>query len=164
MKNSAMYAGTFDPITFGHLDLVDRAVQIFDRVVIAVAANPRKGTMFSLDQRRDMVCESVKQFPDVEVVTFNGLLVDFAREIGINLLIRGIRAYADFESEFQMALTNRKLSPDIETLFMMPQESHSYLSSSVVREVASLGGNIGDFVPPCVDSRIREYLAAAKLR
>jgi len=164
MKNSAMYAGTFDPITFGHLDLVDRAVQIFDRVVIAVAASPRKGTMFSLEQRRVMVSESVTQFPDVEVVTFNGLLVDFAQEIGINLLIRGIRAYADFENEFQMALTNRKLSPDIETLFMMPQESHSYLSSSVVREVASLGGNISDFVPACVASRIREYLAAEKRR
>lgn len=158
MRQSAIYAGTFDPITLGHLDLIERASQIFDSVVIAVAEHPRKITAFGIEERCDMVGEACAAFPRMEVTPFSGLLVDFARKSGIHVLIRGLRAYSDFESEFQMALINRKLSPDIETLFMMPQEAYSCLSSSVVREVAALGGDIRSFVPLCVAARIQKHL------
>jgi len=158
MKQSAIYAGTFDPITLGHLDLIERAGRIFNSVVVAVAEHPRKTTAFDVHARCDMIREACAGFPNTKVIPFNGLLVDFAHKSGIRVLIRGLRAYSDFESEFQMALINRKLSHDIETLFMMPQEAYSCLSSSVVKEVAALGGDISGFVPSCVAARIQKHL------
>ncbi|MEI6217959.1 MAG: pantetheine-phosphate adenylyltransferase [bacterium] len=157
MKRSAIYAGTFDPITLGHLDLLHRASLVFDKVLVAVAECPRKSTMFSVKERCEMVRQASLNLENVTVKPFSGLLVHFARKKGIHVLVRGLRAYSDFEYEFQMALTNRQLAPDLETLFLMPKETHSYLSSSVVREIAELGGNIRRFVPACVLPYVRRY-------
>jgi pantetheine-phosphate adenylyltransferase len=159
MEHSAIYAGTFDPITLGHLDLIQRAAHSFDRVIVAVSRNSRRETMFSGEERLEMIREVVTDMETVEAVLFDGLLIDFARERQINVLIRGLRAYSDFEYEFQMALTNRKLAPEVETLFLMPKEIYSYLSSSIVREVAELRGDLSDFVPSCVLEHISGYLA-----
>ena len=158
MKHSAIYAGTFDPITLGHLDLMERASHIFERVIVAVVEHSRKTTKFSVDERLEMVRESVSGFENVTVESFDGLLVNFARSRNIHVLVRGLRAYSDFEYEFQMALINRKLAPEIETIFLMPKETHSYLSSSIVGEVAELRGDIGNFVPECVKSHIAGYI------
>ena len=148
MKKKAIYAGTFDPLTYGHLDLVERSAEIFGRLILAVAEGSPKETLFSIEERVDMIAVAVRKMKNVEVTSFGGLLIDYARKRGVNVLIRGIRAYSDFEYEFQMALTNRKLAPEMETLFMMPKENHSYVSSSTVKEVAGLCGDIHDFVPP----------------
>ncbi len=150
MNRSAIYAGTFDPITKGHLDVVGRAAHIFDRLVLAVVAKSRKTPLFSAEERVEMAGVAAREFENVEVDIFDGLLVDYARAKGIHVLIRGLRAFSDFEFEFQMALTNRKLAPDIETLFLMPNEDYSYVSSSTVREVAELGGHVDEFVPEVV--------------
>ena len=150
MIKKAIYAGTFDPLTLGHMDLVERGSEIFEQLILAVVVQPPKDNMFTAKERVAMAKEVVKSFPNVEVDAFDGLLVDYAKRKGVKILIRGLRAYSDFEYEFQMALTNRKLAPEIETLFMMPNEIHSYVSSSTVREVASLGGDIRDFVPEAV--------------
>lgn len=155
MNTTAVYAGTFDPVTLGHVDLIERSADIFERLILAVAEATPKATLFGLEDRLAMAREVAKSIGNVEVVTFNGLVVDFARSRQARVLIRGLRAYSDFEYEFQMALTNRKLAPDIETLFMMPKEIHSYVSSSTVKEVARLGGATGEFVPEVV----QEYLA-----
>ena len=162
MRHSALYAGTFDPITLGHLDLMERASKIFDRVVIAVADRPKKTTLFTARERTAMVRRAVRGLPNVEVTVFGGLLVDYARQRRIHVLVRGIRAYSDFEYEFQMALTNRKIAPEIETLFLMPKETYSYLSSSVVREVAELGGDLKDFVPACIVPCVKRYLGSRR--
>ena len=162
MKRSAIYAGTFDPITEGHLDLLRRASQLFDSVLVAVAERPRKSTMFGINERCEMVRLATDHMKNVRVKPFTGLLVDFARRNGVHVLIRGLRAYSDFEYEFQMTLTNRQLAPDVETLFLMPKETHSYLSSSVVREVAELGGDIKRFVSPRVLARIKKRIAGMK--
>ena len=146
----AIYPGTFDPVTVGHLDVMRRAAQVCDRLIVAVAESRRKNTWFPLEERVRLVKEAVAGLPNVEVTSFDGLLVEFARESGAGVLVRGLRAFSDFEYEFQMALSNRKLAPDIETVFLMTSESYSYVSSSVVKEVWTLGGNTGDFVPPCV--------------
>ena len=146
MNRAAIYAGTFDPITLGHLDVIERAARIFNRLIIAVAGSTRKETLFTVEERRALVAEVVKSFPNVEVDTFDGLLVQYARAKGVRVLVRGLRAFSDFEFEFQMALTNRKMAPDIETLFLMPKEDFSYVSSSTVREVAQYGGDTSDFV------------------
>ncbi|MBP7830965.1 MAG: pantetheine-phosphate adenylyltransferase [Kiritimatiellae bacterium] len=146
MNRAAIYAGTFDPITLGHLDVIERAARIFNRLIIAVAGSTRKETLFTVEERRALVAEVVKPFPNVEVDTFDGLLVQYARKKGVRVLVRGLRAFSDFEFEFQMALTNRKMAPDIETLFLMPKEDFSYVSSSTVREVAQYGGDTSDFV------------------
>ena len=147
MIKTAIYAGTFDPLTLGHMDLIERGSEIFERLILAVVAQPPKDNMFSVKELIAMAKAVVKDIPNVEVDAFDGLLIDYARRNKIKVLIRGLRAYSDFEYEFQMALTNRKLAPEIETLFMMPNEIHSYVSSSTVREVAMLGGDISEFVP-----------------
>ena len=157
--NRAVYAGTFDPITFGHLDVAARAAHVFDHLTLAVAEDPRKTLMFSTAERMALARGSVGDLSNVEVVPFSGLLVNWARAQGIHTLIRGLRAFSDFEYEFQMALTNRKLAPDIETLFLMPNEDYSYVSSSMVREIASLGGDVEKFVPPAVAAALKTKLA-----
>lgn len=157
---AAIYAGTFDPLTLGHYDLVERAAEIFDRLVLAVAVSEEKNPLFGLSERLVLAQEVVRGMGNVEVTTFDGLLVGFARRKGVHILIRGLRAYSDFEYEFMMALTNRKLAPEIETLFMMPKEIHSYVSSSTVREVARFGGDTTEFVPPVVQRAIVRKVAS----
>lgn len=156
MNKTAIYAGTFDPITYGHLDLVERAAKTFDRLVISVAASKGKGTLFSLDERVELVKKVVSVFPNVEVDSFSGLLVDHVRARGARIIIRGLRAFSDFEFEFQMALTNRRMAPDVETIFLMPKEEYSYVSSSSVREIAMMGGDTGLFVPRVVKEALEE--------
>jgi len=143
-------------LTLGHMDLIERGAELFESVVLAVAEEPGKDTLFTAEERVAMARESVSGFGNVEVDSFYGLLIDYVREKGARVLMRGLRAYSDFEYEFQMALTNRKLAPEIETLFMMPKEIHSYVSSSTVREVAELGGDISQFVPEAVARVLRE--------
>lgn len=161
MRQAAIYPGTFDPLTLGHLDVIERVSIIFNRVVVAIVATPsRKSPMFDLAERVEMARASVRHLPQVEVETFDGLLVDYARRMDIHVLVRGIRAYSDFEYEFQMALMNRKLAADVETLFLMPKEAFSYISSSVVREIAEKGGDTSELVPAsvqaCIDQRAAE--------
>jgi pantetheine-phosphate adenylyltransferase len=159
MQNIAVYPGTFDPVTLGHLDLISRSAEIFDKVVVAVAARSSKaGGMFGIEERLSMVRESAAHLPNVVVETLDGLLVDYCVRRNIWIVIRGLRAYSDFEYEFQMALTNRKLAPTIETLFMMPLEEHSYVTASTVREVARYGGDTSGFVPQSVQRHIEHYL------
>lgn len=159
IDNVAVYPGTFDPLTLGHLDLICRSARIFGKLQVAVAAVTNKSTaMFSLEERLAMVHEAVSEMPNVTVAPLNGLLVDFCQKRGINVIVRGLRAYSDFEYEFQMALTNRKLNPGIETLFMMPQEEHSYVTASTVREVARYGGDTSRFLPPAAQRQVVEYM------
>lgn len=155
----AVYAGSFDPLTFGHVDVAERAAQVFDHLTLAVAEGPRKTLLFPLDDRIALAQASLRHLPNVDVAPFSGLLVDWARAQGIHTLIRGLRAFSDFEYEFQMALTNRKLAPDIETLFLMPKEEYSYVSSSMVREIAALGGQVEQFVPAPVAEALRQLSA-----
>ena len=155
----AVYAGSFDPVTFGHVDVAERAAHVFDRLTLAVADAPQKKLMFSAEERMTLARESMVHLGNVEVVSFSGLLVDWARSQGIHTLIRGLRAFSDFEYEFQMALTNRKLAPDVETMFLMPNEDFSYVSSSMVREIAALGGRVEKFVPAPVAEALKRKLA-----
>ena len=155
----AVYAGTFDPVTFGHTDVAARAAQVFDHLTLAVAEDPRKKLLFSTAERLELARAAVAGLQNVDVVPFSGLLVDWARAHGIHTLIRGLRAFSDFEYEFQMALTNRKLAPDIETMFLMPNEAYSYVSSSMVREIAALGGDVDKFVPAPVAAALKRKLA-----
>ena len=155
----AVYAGTFDPVTFGHTDVAARAAQVFDHLTLAVAEDPRKKLLFSTAERLELAKAAVAGLKNVDVVPFSGLLVDWARARGIHTLIRGLRAFSDFEYEFQMALTNRKLAPDIETMFLMPSEDYSYVSSSMVREIATLGGDVDKFVPAPVAAALKRKLA-----
>jgi pantetheine-phosphate adenylyltransferase len=152
----AVFPGSFDPITNGHLDIVDRGLAVFDRVRMAILMNPEKQPLFSVEERVALIREAYRGNPRVEVDTFSGLLVDYARRVGASVIIRGIRAISDFEYEFQMALMNRRLDPRIETVFMMPAESYSYLSSRLVKEVFQLGGRVTDLVPPVVEKRLSE--------
>ncbi|HOW97987.1 MAG TPA: pantetheine-phosphate adenylyltransferase [Kiritimatiellia bacterium] len=158
MNRAAIYAGTFDPITLGHLDVIERAARIFNRLILAVAVSTRKATLFSVEERRALVRNVVRRFKNVEVDIFDGLLVQYARKKGVRVLVRGLRAFSDFEFEFQMALTNRKMAPDIETLFLMPKEDFSYVSSSTVREVAQYGGDTSSFVAPSVERALQAKL------
>jgi pantetheine-phosphate adenylyltransferase len=158
MSGVAVYPGTFDPVTLGHVDVILRASEIFDKLVVAVASKPRKQLWFSLEERLDLVRRAVGHLPNVEIESFDGLLVNYARSRGIHVLVRGLRAFSDFEYEFQMALTNRKLSHNIETVFLMTSETYSYISSSVVKEVSELGGDTSDFVPECVQRVIDRKL------
>jgi pantetheine-phosphate adenylyltransferase len=146
MDNIAIYPGTFDPITKGHSDLVERSARLFDKVIVALAAKPGKQPVFSLEERIDLAQTVLGEYDNVEICGFDGLLVDFAHEKNANIIIRGLRAVSDFEYEFQLAGMNRKLASDIETLFLTPAEQYTYISSSLVREVASLGGDVSPFV------------------
>ncbi len=156
MKNrTAIYPGTFDPITNGHLDIIQRAAVLFDHIVITVSTNPNKTTLFSLQERRHLIEQTVSDLPCVEVDTLDGLLVQYAKKKGASVLIRGLRAVSDFEYEFQMALMNRKLSPLLETVFLMPSEEYTYINSSIVKEVARLGGRIDCFIPAVVAEALK---------
>ncbi len=150
MNKKAVYAGTFDPVTLGHLDVIERAAGIFDELIIGVAAVTGKSTLFDQEERVELVKTSVVGIHNVTVEPFDGLLVETARSREAGVLIRGLRAFSDFEYEFQMALTNRRLAPDIETLFLMPKQDYSFLSSTNIKQVASLGGDVAEFVPPIV--------------
>ena len=152
----AVYPGTFDPITRGHTDIVSRSLGIFDRLVVAVAPNPRKGALLSLEERVELAKIATKEFPNVEVESFNGLLVEYVRQRGAHAIIRGLRAVSDFEHEFQMALLNRKLDEQLETVFLMPSEEYSYLTSSIVKELALFGGELEAFLIPEVAKRLRQ--------
>ena len=152
----AVFPGSFDPMTNGHLDIVDRGLAVFDRVRLAILLNPEKQPLFSVEERLAIIREAYRGNPRVEVDTFSGLLVDYAQRVGASVIIRGIRAISDFEYEFQMALMNRRLNPRIETVFMMPAESYSYVSSRLVKEVFQLGGRVSDLVPPVVERRLSE--------
>ena len=154
MTVSAMYPGTFDPITLGHEDLVRRATRLFDRVVVAIAANPSKEPMFSLDERVDLAKAVLADLGTVEVMGYSGLTVDFAKENGLEAIVRGLRAISDFEYEFQLANMNRHLTDDVESVFLTPTETYTYISSSLVREICSMGGDISEFVSPKVKTAL----------
>jgi pantetheine-phosphate adenylyltransferase len=156
MKKIAVYAGTFDPLTYGHLDVIERASKIFPQLIIGVAISEAKSPLFSLNERLTLVKESVHHLPEVKVKSFDGLLVDLAESEEAKVIVRGLRAFSDFEYEFQMALTNRTLKPGIETLFLMPKQDYSYVSSSNVREVAKMGGDISQFVPLSIQNAFKE--------
>jgi pantetheine-phosphate adenylyltransferase len=153
---SVVYPGTFDPVTNGHTDLICRASRLFDRVVVAVSADTSKATVFGLEQRVDLLRKVVAHLEHVEVVAFSGLLVDFARSLGVPVIMRGLRAVSDFEFEFQLAGMNRRMAPDIETLFLTPAEKYAYISSSLVREIARLKGDVSAFVSPEVHAALRD--------
>jgi pantetheine-phosphate adenylyltransferase len=154
----AIYPGSFDPVTYGHIDLINRSLEIFSDVIVAVAHNPHKKPLFSVKERVEMLKKATVDLKGIEVCDFDGLVVDFARKRKAKVLIRGLRMISDFEYEFQMALTNRKLSPDIETVFLMPQESYSYLSAKLLKETASLGADLSSFVPDFVEKALKKKL------
>jgi pantetheine-phosphate adenylyltransferase len=156
MKRNAMYPGTFDPITNGHQDLVRRAASIFDRVIVAIAANPNKTPMFPLEARVDMARRVLHEIPNVEVVGYSGLTVEFAQKHNLSVVMRGLRAVSDFEFEFQLANMSRHLARDVETVFLTPQEQFTFISSTLVREIAVLGGDVGEFVHPIVEAELKK--------
>lgn len=156
MKNIAVYAGTFDPITFGHIDLVERASRIFDQVIIAIAASPNKKPLFSLEERVELSKAALKHHQNIMVSGFDTLLLEFAKQHGANVILRGLRAVADFDYEFQLAGMNRAMNPDIESMFLMPAEKYTYISASFVREIASLGGDVSGFVPKHVVEALKQ--------
>lgn len=147
-KTTAIYPGTFDPLTYGHLDVLKRASKLFDEVIISVAKDSSKSALLSLDERTGIIEDVIKGIDNCRVESFDGLLVNFAKEKNANVIVRGLRAISDFEYEFQMALTNRKIAENIETVFLMPGEKYSFISSTLVREIAKYGGDVNDFVPP----------------
>jgi len=156
VKKIAIYPGTFDPITNGHIDLIQRGLRIFDEIIVAVAENPKKNPLFTIEERVKMAKEAVKELGKVDVESFDGLLIDYAKSKGARAIIRGLRAVSDFEYELQMALMNRRLDSEIETVFMMPSEEYSYLTSSIVKEVASLRGSTRGLVPEIVEKEFRK--------
>ena len=153
-----MYPGTFDPITRGHEDLIRRCVRLFDRVVIAIASNPKKAPLFTLDERVALAKEVLVDLPEVSITGYTGLTVEFARANGFKAIIRGLRAISDFEYEFQLAMMNRHLIGGVETVFLTPSEHHTFISSSLVREIAEFGGDVGAFVHPVVAERLKQKL------
>ena len=155
MERTVIYPGTFDPITNGHADLVHRASACFDRVIVAVAGSTGKATRFTLDERVGLAREVMRGVENVEIKSFDGLLAEYARAQGAQVILRGLRAVSDFEYEFQLASMNRKLAPDIETMFLTPDDGYTFISSSLVREIAALGGNVGGFVHPAVETALR---------
>lgn len=158
MKKTAIYPGSFDPVTFGHIDLVKRARDMFDHVIVAVARASDKNLLFSADERVDMLKQATKGIKGVHVEPFEGLLVKYAKSRKARVMIRGLRMISDFEYEFQMALTNKRLAPDIETIYVMPQEAFCYLSSKLIKEVAVLGGDLKYFVPTFVEEKLKTKL------
>jgi pantetheine-phosphate adenylyltransferase len=154
-----IYPGTFDPLTYGHLDVLERATKLFDRVTVALSDNPTKGPLFTSAQRLAMLQPNIARFPNVVVTKFDNLLVEFAHQQGACAIIRGLRAISDFEFEFNMALMNRHLQPEVETIFVMPNEEFSYTSSTLVKQVAKYGGDVSHFVPPNVAAALREAFA-----
>lgn len=155
----AIYPGSFDPVTNGHLDLIERGAKIFGRLSVAVLRNTDKAPLFTLDERVEMMRAATREFTNVEVGAFDGLLVDYAKRVGARILLRGIRAVSDYEYELQMAMMNRKLEPTLETVFMLPAEAYSYLSSRLVREIAQLGGPVTGLVPAAVEQSLRSKLS-----
>jgi pantetheine-phosphate adenylyltransferase len=155
----AIYPGSFDPTTHGHLDVIERASRLFDEVIVAVAHNDQKHALFPADDRAAFIRDACAALPNVRITVFDGLLVNFARAQGATALVRGLRAVSDFEFEFQMALMNRKLEPQLETIFLMPAEKYTYLSSRIVKEIARLGGDVSAFVPAAVAAALREKFA-----
>jgi pantetheine-phosphate adenylyltransferase len=153
---TAVYPGTFDPLTNGHLDVIQRSLRIVDRLIVAVANNPTKDPLFTVEERLDMIKETTRSLSNLEVTSFQGLLIDFVSMTKATIIIRGVRAVSDFEYEFQMALMNRKLREGIETIFMMPHEAYSYLSSRLVKEVVNFGASVTGLVPPAVEKRLLE--------
>jgi len=156
MKRIAIYPGTFDPVTNGHIDIVRRAVELFDELWVTVAINPTKEPMFTTEQRVRLLEESLRSYPTVKIDKFSGLIVDHAREVGAKAIIRGLRAVSDFEYEFQMALMNRKLADEITTVFLMPNEKYTYLNSSLIRGLARFGADVNEFVPACVMDALKK--------
>jgi len=161
MCQIAIYPGTFDPVTLGHIDIITRALAIFPNLIVAVAHNPHKKPLFTVHERVALMKEATKDLPGVLIEDFEGLVVDYAHRKKAHVIVRGIRMLSDFEYEFQMALTNRKLSPDIETIFLMPQESFSYVSSKLLKEAAGLGADVSSFVPAYVEKALRKKLGSS---
>ena len=159
---TAIYPGSFDPFTNGHLDVVQRAARLFDRVIVAVARSDSKHPLFTAAQRQALVAEAIRGMPNVEADTFDGLLVEYVQRRSAQAVLRGLRAISDFEFEFQMALMNRKLNESFETIFMMPKDTYTFLSSRIVKEIARLGGDVSPFVPPHVQSALATQLATEK--
>jgi pantetheine-phosphate adenylyltransferase len=158
MMRTAIYPGSFDPLTNGHLDVVQRAAKLFDRVIVAVAKNEGKHPLFTLEKRVALVKQSVKKMPNVTVDAFDGLMVDYVVSKNARAIVRGLRAISDFEFEFQLALMNRKLNENVETIFMMPKDTYTFLSSRIVKEIARLGGDVSPFVPPHVQAALKQKL------
>jgi pantetheine-phosphate adenylyltransferase len=158
MSRSAIYPGSFDPVTCGHIDLIKRASHVFDEVTVAIAENTHKTMLFSTQERVEMVKESVRDIANVRIESFKGLVIEYARSKKINVLIRGVRMVSDFEYELQMALTNRRLNETVETVFLMPSEGYSFLSSTLIKEAVSLGADVSSFVPGPVAQRLKEKL------
>jgi len=152
-----VYPGTFDPITNGHIDIIRRSLQVFDKVIVAVAPNPKKKPIFDIQDRVEMIREATRDISNVEIEIFEGLLAEYMKRKGAHAIIRGLRAVSDFEHEFMMALMNRKLDSEAETVFLMPSEEYSYLTSSAIKEVASYGGVVKDLVPPIVARRLQDH-------
>jgi pantetheine-phosphate adenylyltransferase len=159
---TAIYPGSFDPLTNGHLDVIERAVKLFDHVVVAVAKNESKQPLFSLEERVELVRRSIKHIPNAEADSFDSLLVDYVQRRNAQAIVRGLRAISDFEFEFQLALMNRKLNEKIETIFMMPKDTYTFLSSRIIKEIARLGGDVTAFVPSHVRTALLEKLKAAE--
>jgi pantetheine-phosphate adenylyltransferase len=156
MSKTALYPGTFDPITLGHIDVIERASMMFDKIIVVIAVNPNKTTLFSEEERLSMARDSLMHIPNIEITSFHGLIVEFAKNYSPAIIIRGLRAISDFEYEFQMALMNRKILPDVSTIFLMPHEKYTYLNSSIIRELASYGQDVSDFVPEPVLKKLKE--------
>jgi pantetheine-phosphate adenylyltransferase len=161
VSTTAIYPGTFDPITYGHIDLINRAASLFDRVIVAVAVNPGKKPVFTVDERVQLARETLPGLANVEVCGFDGLLVKVAVDMGANIIIRGLRAVSDFEYELQLATMNRRMQSQVETLFLTPAENLSFVSSTLVKEIAILGGDVSEFVAPCVQAALNAKLPDA---
>jgi len=162
-ESVAIYPGSFDPITYGHLDLIERARRLFDNLIVAVGTNPDKAPLFTVMERVEMLQEATREMPNVSVDTFGGLLVDYARRKQAGIILRGIRAFTDYEYELQMAIMNRKLEPSLETVFLVPAESYNYVSSRLVREIFQHGGSVKDLVPPLVEDRLHQKVFQSKI-
>jgi pantetheine-phosphate adenylyltransferase len=162
MESVAIYPGSFDPVTNGHLDILERGLKLFDKIIIAILTNPKKTFLFTLDERIEMLEDSLKDFPNVEIDTFDGLTVDFAAQCNAQGILRGLRAMSDFEYEFQMALMNRRLNREVQTVFLMTGLRWIYTSSSIIKEAAQFGGNIEGMVPPIVEKKIKAKFGTGK--